>query len=194
MSYRATIFQMKYYIKYNISQACRAIIEEQLLKMELLFSMDDIGEVNLQTAITAVQFKDMNSQLAKYGIEMVDNQKSKVVNQIKDLIHQQIFSEKNRNTKFSIYLSEKLNHSYSYLANLFSEVTCTSIENFFIMQKIERVKQLLIEDQETLSHIADSLDYSSVAHLSTQFKKTTGLTPTMFQRILKKRKHVQMMK
>lgn len=185
---------MKYYIKYNISQACRVIVEEQLTKMGQPFSMDDIGEVELKNLISADQFEEMNAKLIKYGIELVDDQKSKVVNKIKDLIIQQIHSEKGINTKFSVHLSEKLNHSYSYLANLFSEVTCTSIENFFIMQKIERVKQLLVEENVTLSQIADTLDYSSVAHLSTQFKKTTGLTPSMFQRIMKKRKELQRMR
>jgi len=94
------------------------------------------------------------------------------------------------NIKSSVYLAEKLSHSYGYLSNLFSEITFTSIENFIIMQKIEYTKQLIIKNQLSLTEIAFHLNYSSVAHLSTQFKNTTGITPSAFQRIIKKRREL----
>jgi YesN/AraC family two-component response regulator len=181
--------RMKYYIKYNITQACKVIVSEQLTQMGLSYNMDEMGELELKKLISNKELEDINQQLSKYGIELIDDQKSRLVNKIKDIIMDKVNAdERGFNTKFSVYLSEKLNHSYGYLANLFSEVTCTTIENFLILQKIERVKQLLIEDNLTLTQIADMLEYSSVAHLSNQFKKTTGLTPSMFQRIIKKRK------
>ena len=103
-----------------------------------------------------------------------------------------VFNDENAiNIKSSVYLSEKLKHSFGYLSNLFSEVTYTSIENFIILQKIERVKQLIIINELSLTEIAYLLSYSSVAHLSTQFKNTTGITPSTFQRIIKKRREIR---
>ncbi|MDB5229088.1 MAG: AraC family transcriptional regulator, partial [Bacteroidota bacterium] len=119
----------------------------------------------------------------------VDNQKSTLVQKIKDTIIEMVWlEEKLPTSKISSYIAEKLNHSYGYLSNLFSEVTYTSIENYIIIQKIERAKQMIIGDELTLTEISYRLNYSSVAHLSTQFKKTTGLTPSAFQRIIKKRR------
>ena len=111
-----------------------------------------------------------------------------MVQKIKDAIVEMVFSEKGVNVKASVYLAEKLNHSYGYMSSLFSEVTYTSIENFIILQKIERAKQLIINDKMTLTEIAYKLNYSSVAHLSTQFKNTTGITPSQFQKIIQKRR------
>ena len=114
---------------------------------------------------------------------------SEMVQKIKDAIVEMVFNDENAiNVKSSVYLSEKLNLSFGYLSNLFSEVTHTSIENFIIIQKIERVKQLIIINELSLTEIAYLLSYSSVAHLSTQFKNTTGITASAFQRIIEKRR------
>jgi len=111
-----------------------------------------------------------------------------LVQKIKDAIIELVFMEDSNNYKSSVFLAEKLNHSYGYLSNVFSEVTYSSIENFIILQKIERAKQLIIINEMSLTEIAFLLNYSSVAHLSTQFKNTTGITPSAFQRIIKKRR------
>ena len=116
------------------------------------------------------------------------------VQKIKDAIIEMIQTEETVMVKSSVFLSEKLNHSYGYISNLFSEITYTSIENFIIIQKIELAKQLLIINELNLTEIAFKLNYSSVAHLSTQFKNTTGITPSAFQRIIAKRKEISNLK
>ena len=121
---------------------------------------------------------------------MVENQKSVLVQKIKDTINELVTSEEPLNVKSSVFIAEKLNHSYGYLSNLFSDVTYTSIENYIIIQKIELAKQLIISNQLSLTEIAYRLNYSSVAHLSTQFKNTTGITPSAFQRIITKRREL----
>lgn len=110
---------------------------------------------------------------------------------IKDAIVELVFSENNISVKASIYISEKLNHSYGYLSNLFSEITYTSIENFIIIQKIEYAKELMISNKYSLTEISLRLNYSSVAHLSSQFKNITGLTPSLFLKMISKRKNLK---
>jgi AraC-like DNA-binding protein len=177
------------YIKYDIHQACRIILEEQLDKLGIEYELIGLGEVEIKKDITPDQLQQLNTSLNKYGIEIVDNQKSTLVQKIKDTITEMVWLEdKLPTSKISSYIAEKLSHSYGYLSNLFSEVTYTSIENYIIIQKIERAKQMIISDELTLTEISYRLNYSSVAHLSTQFKKTTGLTPSAFQRIIKKRR------
>jgi len=180
---------MRYHINYNITLACKAIVKEKFTQMGIDYNLYEDGELELKKMISQDELLHINKQLAQYGIELIYDQKISLVNKIKDIIINNVNSdEQGFNTKLSIYLTEKLHHTYAYLANLFTEVTYTTIENFFILQKIQRVKQLLIENNLTLTQIANLLEYSSVAHLSNQFKKTTGLTPTAFQRIIKKRK------
>ncbi|KOY52112.1 Regulatory helix-turn-helix protein, AraC family [Polaribacter dokdonensis DSW-5] len=153
--------------------------------------MVGFGEVDLAKPLAEDTTQKLSDKLDEYGIEVVQNQKSILVQKIKDAIVDMVFNEENTvNVKSSVYLAEKLDHSYGYLANLFSEVTYTSIENFIILQKIEYTKQLILKGNLSLTEIAFKLNYSSVAHLSTQFKKTTGITPSSFQRIIKKRKEL----
>jgi len=156
--------------------------------MGLKYDLTTFGEVEIRQHFSVEEYKQLNTALSEYGIEIVESQKSVLVQKIKDVIIEMIYlEEKLPASKISHYLTEKLNHSYGYLANLFSEVTYTSIENFIILQKIELVKELIISEKLTLTEISIKLNYSSVAHLSNQFKKTTGLTPSMFQRIIEKR-------
>ena len=179
---------MKLSIKYDINIACKKILQEQLDKLNISHIINSIGEVTLKEAITMETQDQLSSALREYGIEILTNQKTALVQKIKDTIIEMIHSEDGLpTTTMSVYLSEKLNHSYSYLSNLFSEASYTSIENFIIIQKIDQAKQLLLADELTLTQISYQLNYSSVAHLSHQFKKTTGLTPSAFQRIIKKR-------
>ena len=163
-------------------------MQEQLDKLKIQFKISGLGEVEIKEMLSGSKYTELEMLLKKYGIEIIDDPKNILVQKIKDLIIEMINSEDNHTTaKISDYLADKLNHSYGYLTNLFSEVTYTTIENFIILQKIELVKQMLIENKLSLTEVSWKLNYSSVAHLSTQFKKTTGLSPTVFQRIIKKR-------
>jgi AraC-like DNA-binding protein len=181
---------MKLQIKYDINIACKVILQEQLDKLEVPYEITGLGEIEIKGTITSDQYKELERSIKKYGIEIIDNPKNALVQKIKDTVTEMVYLEdKLPNSKISAYIADKLNHSYGYLSNLFSEVTYSSIENFIILQKIERAKQLIIEDKLTFTEIAWQLNYSSIAHLSNQFKKTTGLTPTTFQRIISKRKN-----
>lgn len=179
---------MKLYVKYDINLACRVILKEKLSAFGIEFELKELGEVDIKGTIPADIQPKLEAELAHYGIRIVSNHKNTLIEKTKDLIIEMIYEkEKLPNTNISTYLADRLNHSYGYISNLFSEVTYSSIENFIIIQKIERAKQLIIEGELTLTEISYRLNYSSVAHLSNQFKKTTGLTPTSFQRIIKKR-------
>ncbi len=163
-------------------------MEEQLELMGISFELNGISEVEIKKGISDEQRKKLNDMLKKYGIEIIDDRISNIVQKTKDTILELINQEeKLPASKISVYLSRKLNYSYGYLADLFSDATHTSIENYFIIQKIERAKQLILDGELSLTEISYKLNYSSLAHLSAQFKKTTGLTPSAFQRIIKKR-------
>jgi len=164
-------------------------LEEKLYELNLKYRVLGFGEVEIVGKLSSDKYHELQESLNKYGIEIVENQKSVLVQKIKDAIIDMVFNEDtNVNVKSSVYLSEKLGHSYGYLSNLFSEITYTSIENFIILQKIEFAKQLIITTDFSLTEIAFRLNYSSVAHLSNQFKNTTGITPSAFQRIISKRR------
>jgi AraC-like DNA-binding protein len=139
--------------------------------------------------ITPKQHNQMKVALLKWGLELMDDRKSMLIEKIKSVIIELIhYSDEQLKNNFSTYLSEKLNYDYTYLSNLFSEVEGTTIEHFMIVHKIERVKELLVYDEINLTEIAWKLHYSSVAHLSNQFKKITGLTPTHFKQLKQKRR------
>lgn len=182
---------MKIFVKFDYSALCRKILEEQLATFKLRYRMLNFGEIEFLDPISKELKKDLSEKLAAYGIEIIENQKTALVQKIKDVILDMIHSDEPVNVKASVYLSEKLGHSYGYISNVFSEVTHSSIENFIILQKIEFAKQLLLIEQLSLTEIANRLNYSSVAHLSAQFKNTTGITPSMFQKIMAKRRQNQ---
>ncbi|MBF6611333.1 MAG: helix-turn-helix transcriptional regulator [Chryseobacterium sp.] len=181
---------MKIYLKFDFNTICRKVLEDRLNDKNIKYRILSFGEVEFLDQISKEEQKALFSELNEYGIEIIENQKSALVQKIKDTIVDMVFSERDVNVKASVYLAEKLNHSYGYLSNLFSEVTYTSIENFIILQKIEHSKQLIVNDKLTLTEIAYRLNYSSVAHLSTQFKNTTGITPSQFQKIISKRREI----
>lgn len=185
---------MKIYVKFDINTLCNKFLSEQLASQDVKYNIISFGEVEFPEGITAEKLKSLNGQLNDYGASIIENQKTALVQKIKDAIREMVFSEGGINVKASVYLAEKLNHSYGYLSNLFSEVTYTSIENFIILQKIEYAKQLIVNDSLSLTEIADKLNYSSVAHLSTQFKNTTGITPSQFQKIISKRRELHLNK
>lgn len=179
---------MKLNIKYDINQACNIILQEKLADLGISYQMNGFGEVSINGNITPEQYKDLETSIKKYGIEIIDNPKNALVQKIKEVIIELVYSDaKLPDSKISAYIADKMNLSYSYLAKIFAEVTYTSIENFMILQRIERVKKLIIEEKLTCTEVAWKMNYSSVAHLSNQFKKMTGLSPTVFQRIIERR-------
>ena len=181
---------MKIFLQYDIQRMCAAILEEQLGQFELKYTVLGTGEVEFLTPPDSEALKLIQEQLKKYGIRIIETQKNILVEKIKEAIFEMVYKEDDLPaSKISTYLSGKLHHSYGYLSNLFSETTYSSIENFIILQRIERAKQLILTDELTVSEIAWKLNYSSVAHLSTQFKNVTGLTPSAFERIIRKRRH-----
>ena len=168
---------------------CKMVVKSELEKLGLHYSTVELGEAEIMEDISPEQMDQLNIALKKTGLELMDDQKSILVEKIKaiiiDLVH---FKDEQIKVNLSVYLSEKLNHSYSFLANLFSEVKGTTIENFFLAHRIEKIKELLMYDELKLTEIACRMHYSSVAHLSNQFKKMTGLTPSSFKKLKNKRR------
>ena len=179
---------MKLQVKYDIHLSCKIILQEQLDKLQVPYTISGLGEIEIKENVSAEKYKELETNLNKYAIEIIDDPKNVFTQKIKDTIVEMVYMEEALATiKTSAYLAKKLNRSYNYISGIFSEVTFTSIQNFIILQKIERAKQEIIEGKDTLTEIAWKLNFSNVAHLSNDFKKITGLTPSAFQRIIKKR-------
>jgi AraC-like DNA-binding protein len=181
---------MKIHLKFDYAQLTKKIIQEKLTDLGYKFNIIGFGEFNFLEKVPSAKIEELNTIFKEYGIDIVENQKSVLVQKIKDTIVEMVHTDKPLNIKSSVYIADKLNLSYAYLSNVFSEVTYTSIENFIIIQKIELAKQLMINTPLNLTEISIQLNYSSVAHLSTQFKHTTGMTPSAFQKIIQKRREV----
>lgn len=186
--YGSKFFIMKMNVKFDFNAICKKVLEEQLDTLEVKYKMQTFGEIELRDKLSKEKQEIVKNKLAEYGIEIIENQKTALVQKIKDAINEMVFSTETVQVKASVYLADKLGHSYGYISNIFSQVTYTSIETFIIIQRIEYAKQLLILEKLSLTDIADRLNYSSVAHLSTQFKNTTGMTPSQFQKIIAKRR------
>lgn len=181
---------MKAFIKFDINVLTKKLLEDLITPFGIKFRIIGFGEIEFLEKVSQEKIDEMTLILNEYGIEIIENQKSILVQKIKDTISELVNCEEPLAVKSSVYLAEKLDHSYGYLSNLFSEITYTSIENYIIIQKIELAKNLIINNQMTLTEIAYKLNYSSVAHLSTQFKNITGITPSAFQRIVMKRREI----
>ncbi|QCX39094.1 helix-turn-helix transcriptional regulator [Aureibaculum algae] len=179
---------MKIYVTFNLDITCNAILKEQLNKLDVQYTINGAREIVFTKELTEQQQLGLTTSLKKYGVEVIDNQKTELIQRIKDTINEMLKDDEANLYKVSSYLSDKLDYSYTYLSNLFSEGTYTSIENFVILKKVDYVKELIATTDLSLTEIAFRLNYSSVAHLSGQFKKITGLTPTVFQKIIEKRK------
>ena len=165
------------------------MLKEQLDSLGMNYTIYGVGEIEFNKIPTKKEEQEMTSLLGHYGIEIMDDQQMELVQRIKDAVIEWIHDEENPKLyNFSTYLSEKLDYSYTYLSSVFSEATYSSIENFVILRKIEFAKSFILQNNLTLTEIAFKLNYSSVSHLSAQFKKTTGLTPSAFQKIILKRK------
>ena len=169
-----------------VSIRCKMVLKSELDKLGLRYGVVDLGVVDVQEEITAEQKGQLKIALAKSGLELMDDHKSILIDRIKKVIVEMVhYTDEPLKINFSDYLSEKLDYDYTYLSNLFSEVTGITIEHYIITHKIERVKELLMYDELTLTEISYLLNYSSVAHLSNQFKKETGMTPSEFKRLRK---------
>lgn len=179
-------------VKNMVCRRCVMSVEEILKKLSIPFRQVLVGEIHLFHKLDARQQQQLKVRLESIGLEWIENRMGGLIEKIKQLVIQKArneVDEKDRKTKLSVYLTSRLHHEYTYLSGLFSDVEGRTIENFFILQRIEKAKELLVYGQLNLSEIAFELDYSSVAHLSSQFKKTTGLTPSHFKEIgLAKRK------
>lgn len=184
---------MKLYIRNMVCSRCIMVVKAELDKAGLHPLHIELGEVELKKEPAAKQLQHFSNAIQLLGFELIDDRKSKIIDKIKTIIIELVHHNKEElNENLSAHLSAKLHHDYSYLSNLFSEVEGTTIEKYYIAQKIEKVKELLMYDELSLSQIAFDLGYSSVAHLSSQFKKQTGLTPTFFKSLKEnKRRNIE---
>nr|WP_040625701.1 AraC family transcriptional regulator [Mucilaginibacter paludis] len=179
---------MKLYVKNMVCIRCKMIVKQQLKKLSVNYICVELGEVEIAEDLSAAQQKEFKTALLKFGLELLDDKKSILIEKIKKVIVELVhYAEEPAKVNFSDHLSSKLNHDYTYMANLFSEVVGINIEHYIILHKIERVKELLVYDELSLTEISYKLHYSSVAHLSNQFKKITGLTPSHFKKFKENR-------
>ena len=163
------------------------VVKSELEKLGLQHGIIEIGEVEITEDVSPDQLAILDNALRKAGLELIDDKKNILVEKIKTVIIELVhYTDEQIKINLSDYLSEKLNYNYTYLANLFSEVKGTTIEQFYLAHKIEKVKELLIYGELNLTEIAWKLHYSSVAHLSNHFKKKTGLTPSQFKNLSNK--------
>lgn len=164
-------------------------VKEELKKLGLHYIVVDLGEVEIMENLSVDQQEQLKTGLHNSGLELMDDKKSVLIEKIKNVITEMIhFAEEAPKTNYSDYISEKLNYDYTYLSNLFSEVKGITIQQFIIVHKIEKAKELLLYDELNLTEISYKLHYSSVAHLSNQFKKVTGLSPSHFKQLKDKRR------
>jgi AraC-like DNA-binding protein len=172
-----------------VCKRCKMVVQSEIEKLGLTTINIDLGEVEILEDIDDSQKSLLNYQLMLFGFELIDDKKSRIIEQVKNLIVELVHHQDNQ-TKYNLsdLISQKLILEYNYVSNLFSEVEGISIEQYYISQKIEKVKELMIYDENSLSEIAFRLNYSSVAHLSNQFKKVTGLTPTHFKTLKDKKR------
>ena len=175
---------MKIYIKYMVSLRCKMVVKEKLKKLRLHFIVVDLGEIEIMEDISEDQRDNLKTALLDSGLELMDDKKAVLIEKVKSVIIEMVhYADELPKINYSDYISEKLKYDYTYLSNLFSEVKGITIQQFIIIHKIERVKELLLYDELNLTEISYRMQYSSVAHLSNQFKKITGLTPSEFRHL-----------
>ena len=173
-----------------VSTRCIMAVKAELKKLGLHFIVVDLGEIDIMETISTEQREQLKMGLLTSGLELMDDKRAVLIEKIKNIIIEMVHHTTGEiiKTNFSDFLSEKLNHDYTYLSNIFSEVKGITIQQFIIVHKIERVKELLMYDELNLTEISYKLHYSSVAHLSNQFKKVTGLSPSHFKQLKDKRR------
>ena len=180
---------MKIHIKYMVSNRCKMVVRTALKDLGVHFVLLELGEVEIMERLTGEQRDYLKNTLEDAGLELIDDKRSILIEKIKsaviDLVHH---PEDSIKVNVSTYLGEKLDHDYTYLANIFSQVQGISIEQFIILHKVEKIKEFLMYGELNISEISYKMNYSSTAHLSTQFKKVTGLTPSQFKQLKEKRR------
>ena len=175
---------MHLYVKNMVCNRCILVVQQELDKLKIDSRMVTLGEVEIAAELPKEKVDELSQNLSALGFELLDNSKQQIIEKIKNVIIRQVHHTKEENNhNFSEILSKSLHKDYSYLSSLFSEVEGITIEKYIINHKIEKVKELIIYDEWSLSEIAYQLGYSSVAHLSTQFKKVTGLNPSHFKHV-----------
>ncbi|MEX2484064.1 MAG: helix-turn-helix transcriptional regulator [Brumimicrobium sp.] len=180
---------MKLYIKYMVSERCKMMVKKEIKKLGLYYVTVDLGVVEIDEEITSEQQDQLKVNLKKSGLDLLDTKRAILVESIKILIIEMIHYEDDEPIQnYSCYISEKLGYDYTYLSNIFSEVKGITLQRFIILNKVERAKEYILYDQLSLKEIACKLHYSSLSHLSKQFKKVTGLTPSYYSELAKKRR------
>ncbi|MBW6498689.1 MAG: helix-turn-helix domain-containing protein [Bacteroidales bacterium] len=180
---------MKLFIKYMVSLRCKMVVREELENLGIRFFSVDLGVVETHEDISQEQHDALKVNLKNSGLELLDDHRSILIEQIKNVVIEMIhFSDELPKVNYSDYISEKVGYNYTYLSNLFSEVKGITLQQFIIMHRIEKVKELLLYDELNLTEISYRLQYSSVAHLSNQFRKITGLTPSFYKQLKRKRR------
>lgn len=176
------------YIKYMVSLRCKMIVKQELERMGLHPVVVELGQVEIFEDLTSTQRALLKSSLLATGLEVLDDKRHILIERIKNVITEMIhYTDEVPKVNYSEFISQKLNYDYTYLANIFSEVKGITVQQYIINHKIERVKELLLYNELSLTEISYKLHYSSVAHLSNQFKKVTGLSPSYFKQIKQKR-------
>ncbi|MFC4382384.1 MULTISPECIES: helix-turn-helix domain-containing protein [Chryseobacterium] len=179
---------MKLYVKYMVSLRCKMVVHQELERLGIKNAVVDLGTVELLDDISSEQRQILKENLLKTGLEVLDDKKSILIEKIKNVVIEMIhYSDEFPKENFSDYVSEKLGYDYTYLANTFSEVKGMTLQHFIIINKVEKVKELLLYDELNLTEISYKLNYSSVAHLSNQFKKITGLSPSFYKQLKQRR-------
>ncbi len=180
---------MKIYVKNMACESCKIVVKDALDELGISLVKVELGEIETKEDLSDAEKKKLNRIINKAGLELLEKKQGVLVEKIRKVMIEYVYKSDNKpSIKFSVLLSQELNLSYTYLANFFSEVEATTIEQFIIALKIERIKELIIFGEDTISEIAHKLDYSSAAHLSSQFKKVTGLTPSHFKALKEKRR------
>lgn len=173
-----------------VSLRCKMVVKDALDNLGLHLIMIDLGIVEIAEELSESQREKLKKVLLYSGLELMDDKKSMLIEKIKNVIIEMVhYSEEMPKVNYSDYISQKLGQDYTHMSKIFSEVKGITIEHFIIFHKIERVKELLLYDELNLTQISYILDYSSVAHLSKQFKKVTGLTPSYFKQLKNKRRN-----
>lgn len=177
------------YIRYMVSLRCKMVVKNELKKLGLWYLSVDLGKVELKNEITDDQRQQLKTNLLISGLELLDDKKSILIERIKNVVIEMIhYNEELPKINISSFISEKIGYDYTYLSNIFSEEKGITLQQYIIMHRIERVKEMLLYDDLSLTEIAYRLQYSSVAHLSNQFKKVTGLTPSNYKQLKQKRR------
>ncbi len=180
---------MKLYIKYMVSHRCKLLVKEELQKLGIKYVAVDLGVVELPQDISPEQRQLLKQNLLNSGLELLDDKRSILVERVKNVIIEMIhYSDELPKINYSDYICENLGYDYTYLSNLFSEVKGTTLQQYIIVHRIEKAKELMLYDELNISEISYRLQYSSVAHFSNQFKKITGLTPSYYKKLKQKRK------